>query len=492
MAHTAAPRRRPLATVAVVAFAASVATSIPYAILWARAPEGTVFLGLKAVNSADHLTYVAWMRQAVPGSLFMRNLYTAESVKPTFCLPFFWILGITAKLLGLDPILMLHLARALATVVLGFVVWWFAGVFARGPSRIRAALLLGLGTSLPGLIPEASPISACYDSVVLATSWALLLLATGLLRQGLAPRRPFRLFAAGIAASALAVVHPYDAVTFGAVAVAGTLATGAAGGLARRFGSLSITLAAFAPGCAFVAWSVLSNPLMARWAQVPRPLQLWGLLSFGILWIAAGNAIYSARDRLDPFLLAWLAVELVLVLVPSPVARRLIEGLQAPLSILATIGIESWIERGWGRFARLLEVTFYPAAVLMLMLDASGVLPVPRPLPKSLVADIQDLAREPRGVVFCQPDLGYYIPALVGRQVYAGNYGLTVDWERKLYDWDSFIDGNLTPAELARRRVSVVLAPRETDLSRYGLEKAHDLRLLTVWSLRARTGRESP
>ena len=57
----------------IVALLVAVATSIPYATLWWRTPVDHVYLGLKPVNSADHLTYAAWMIQAERGELLFKN-----------------------------------------------------------------------------------------------------------------------------------------------------------------------------------------------------------------------------------------------------------------------------------------------------------------------------------------------------------------------------------------------------------------------------------
>lgn len=463
--------------VALVAMAVAVATSLPYAWSALATGNGQVYLGMKAVNSADFMTYVAWMVQDEP-SPWLRNLYTSDPGAGRILVPFFWLLGVAARASGLSPILVLHLARAASCLVLYPVLFWLCGLFFTGRSRARAFLLLGLGTGLPGFIPEVSPISACYDSALFAISWALLCAGLGLAHVGLDRRRQGQSAGAGAIASVLAVIHPYDAVTILAVAVTAAIAARGSAPRARLVHVAIVALAA-APGVALTAWNVATTPGLAEWASVARPAIWWSPLSFGCLWIGAAYALARCRDRCPRFAVVWLATSLVLIALPSPIARRLLQGVQAPLAILATIGFEALIARGWARFARLTEVTFYPAAVLMLVVEP--LLPAPPRLPAKVVADLRALGDLPPGAILADPAVSYFVPPLSGKPVHCGNYGLTPAYDAKKDDWGGFVKGTIGISELRARHIAYVAAPRSIPLDDRGLPRLRELSTLIVY-----------
>lgn len=468
-----------------VCAAATVATLLPYLALWLRSPPGYCYLGLKAVNSDDHLTYVAWMEQALRGSgPWMQNLFTVESRGGDYFIPFFWIIGAVGRLLGASAMAAFHGSRLVAAFLLFLSCWWFVGTFFGGWSRVRAFLLLAFGTGLPGFVPEASPISAAYDATLMAASWALVLVAFGTFRRGLLDGSVRDLLTAGVAGAVLAVIHPYDVVPLVAVMTISALLPVAKASFPARFGRLAISGAVITLGVAFTAWLVLSSPLLRAWAEHPRPMFWWALLSFGALWIGAAAAVW--RREAEPFLLIWLTAGLVLCFIPSPIARRLVQGLQAPLAVLATIGFEGWIARGWGRFARLTEVTIYPAAVMTLLLDPSFILFDKLPpyyVECDLLADVRELETLPPGLLFTPPGLGYLVPPLTARQVWAGNYGLTLNFADKRLDYTRLADGKLDGDDLARMGARYVVTLGGGLEGRPGIRHLRTLRKIQVWEV---------
>jgi hypothetical protein len=469
-----------LPSVLVIGLAVAMATSLPYLLMLVSTDSGYTYLGLKAVNSADHLTYAAWMRQAADGNLWFKNLYSTESSEANILLPFFWVLGRGAGLLGIDVILFQHLARALFAMALVVVCWHFAGVFLRGASRVRAFLLLALGTGLPGLIPEASPISAAYDSALLAASWTLLMAAFGLFYTGMHDGRRASVVLSGVIAGVLAVIHPYDAVPLGTVMALATLLPVFPGRPLERVARSAWAVCPFLLGVWFTASQVLGNPVLADWATDPRPFSWWGLLSFGALWLGAAAGMKSTL-RSQPFLWLWLIIGLLLLAVPTPIARRLIQGLQAPLVILATLGFETLVVGGWGRISRLSQASLYPATAVMLFIDPVGLVPAPALLTDDQVADIRELATLPAGAVLADPTLSYVIPPLAGRQVYCGNYSLTIDYERKIVTFEEVMRGTMPRAPLP---TSFLLAPIEWVPGDMPVTPVRTLRTFRVFEMR--------
>jgi len=462
----------------VAALAASVAlvTSLPYLAASALTDPDMAYFGLKAVNSADNLTYAAWMRQAQDQAWF-QNLYTTESQTADILLPFFWVLGRTAAALGIDVIVFQHVARAIFAFAMTLTAWGFTGVFLDGASRLRAFALLAFGTALPGLVPEASPISAAYDSAILAASWTLLLAAYGLFHVGMSQDSRAALVGSGLSAGALAIMHPYDAIPLGAVMLFAVLLPIYPGTAVVRAIRSCWTALPFLAGVAFTATQVLGNSVLLAWARDPRPFSPWILIAFGALWIGAAAALRFGSHA-PAFLWVWLAIGLALLVVPSPVARRLVQGLQAPLAILGTLGFEALARQGYLRLSRLSYASFFPAAVLMLVLDPVGLLPRPAQLSAAQAADLREFASLPAGAILADPGLSYYIPPLSGRQVYCGNYSLTIDYSQKAQHFAEVLEGRRSPSSLP---VSIVVAPLEWQSTHPELVAVRDFRTVRAF-----------
>src|SRR5262245_31783609 len=123
---------------ALISLLATLATLIPYVVLWLRAPDGYCYLGIKAVNSDDHLTYVAWIEEALRGSgPWMQNLFTVESKGGDYFIPFFWAIGAAGRPFGATAMQMFHASRLVAAFLLFVTCWWFAGTYFQGWSRVR-------------------------------------------------------------------------------------------------------------------------------------------------------------------------------------------------------------------------------------------------------------------------------------------------------------------------------------------------------------------
>ncbi|MFN7974849.1 MAG: hypothetical protein U0166_21270 [Acidobacteriota bacterium] len=458
------------------------ATSAPAISWWLRTPPGQVGLGGDFVSLGDFLTYVSWLKQAEQGHLLFLNLYDPVPQERTLFLPFFLVLGTLARVTGAPAMLALHLARAAASVLLFLTARGFVrAMLPEDGARVRAFLMLALGTGLPALVPEASPVSAMFDSALHAFSWCLFLVAArawlagpARTRGGQAPalrgggvdrhatggeqgggRAPALQSAsaagaaiAGICASALLFVHPYDAVTLTTIVAATSIDA-----MARRtrgsFGRFATFGLCAAPAAAHVAWTVARSPALRTWAMFPRRTSGWELLSFGTIAVLALLAALAPRRDLDRALLIWIAAELALVLLPLPSQRRYILGLQAPLAILAARGFDALIARGLRRTAKYLLACAFPVSVLMLLIDATNLTRSARFVDAGLVAEIRELEKLPPGVIFARPYLGQLIAPFAGRQVFAGHPGQTPDIAGKTRVWEDFAAGKVSDAELA-------------------------------------------
>lgn len=440
--------------------AAVVATlAVPYLYHWARTPAGLRYHGCDYVNLGDLYSYAAWMKQAQMGHLLFVNLYDPAPQPRTLFLPLFLVLGNVARLTGLDLLLTLHLARVAASVALLCAARWFTRTLAADPGEhLRSFLLLALGTGLPALVPEASPISSMYDHAHHTVGWTILLIGAGnwlgAILEG-ATRR--RVLATGAAASLLFVVHPFEAVSLLAMVVATTLAmlaTEARGRVATAAAAVAVLAA---PGAAIVAVSLAGNPAVAGWARAPRPAAGWELLSFGTITLLALAALLAPTSRRLALLWCWVGTGLLLMFGPMPSGRRYVQGLQAPLALLAATGFSVLVRREWRRTAALLMAAAFPVAILIPLIDLTSLVPTPRYIDAALIDDLRTLESLPPGAVFTSPSIGYFIPPFAGRGVYAGHFEATPDFELRRDTYQRFERGDRAAADLHGLGVRYVL-----------------------------------
>lgn len=252
--------------------------SLPYLYLAARTPQGTVFLGSDPVNLGDIYSYVAWMKQAKEGHLLFIDLYDPAPQERVIFLPLFLLLGWIWRLSNLHPILILHLFRVGASLLLLMVVRRFVVAEVRDATdRVPAFLLLALGTGLPWLVPEATPVSAMYDSGLHTLGFALLLqgISSWLafcrqIRAGeVSPNKTRAPVVTGLSGALLLLCHPYDALTLLAVVgVTGSLVA------AKRFSPMlracPMVLLPMLAAAIPLGRALLKNPMIAAWAKVPE------------------------------------------------------------------------------------------------------------------------------------------------------------------------------------------------------------------------------
>src|SRR3989442_11142723 len=94
----------------IAAIAVATLASLPYLLLWAITPPDKVFWGF-VNNPDDHCVYLAWMRQAEQGQLFLRNLFTSDPQSGLTINLFFLLLGLLGPVTHPPPALIFHLAR---------------------------------------------------------------------------------------------------------------------------------------------------------------------------------------------------------------------------------------------------------------------------------------------------------------------------------------------------------------------------------------------
>jgi hypothetical protein len=212
---------------------------------------------------------------------------------------------------------------------------------------------------------------------------------------------------------------------------------------------LGVAIVTSLPVMAYNAWLFVREPVYAAWAAqnlILSPHPLHYLAAYGVLLASASlglrgrpapglpAAAGSGRLCLLRLLLpvVWVASMPVLVYLPFNLQRRLAEGVQVPLSLLAALGLLSGRLRGLGLrlAAGAVMVTLSLTNALLLVGNSLALRGQPAPIYRDAdeVAALDWLAGRvaPDDVVLAAYSTGNYLPARVGARVFVGHGPETV------------------------------------------------------------------
>lgn len=124
---------------------------VPFLIVWQSTPPGWQFTGI-LVNPLDGHSYLAKMTQGSAGDWLFHLTYTPEAHPGAFIFTFYLALGHVARLVGAPNVIIFHLARLLAGLLLLLTVFRFVAHVTPYPGERRLALLYwsGFGLGLAG------------------------------------------------------------------------------------------------------------------------------------------------------------------------------------------------------------------------------------------------------------------------------------------------------------------------------------------------------
>jgi hypothetical protein len=353
------------------------ATSIPYILAATRQPPGFVFGGF-LLNPVDGFSYLAKMREGADGAWLFRLPFAPEPGAGAFLFVYYLLLGHLSRLLGVGPLVVFHLARAIGVMAMVAAAGAFLDRFVpEGHGRTWAwrMTLVGSGWGWAALpagilaldlwVPEAIPALSAYASAHFPLSMALLWFGGLCIFPGLRGRS--RLLISFACGAALSLIQPFAAGTL-IVVSSGWIAIEAWSGKGRRgegVGDSLGALAAFgigaAPVLAYDGFVVLTHPALREWNRqnlTPTPgvwetvLAFLPLLALAALAMAKRESWSSSRVR---FLAAWGLVNLALLYAPLGLQRRFVLGASLPLAALGALGVETLAPgRRWLATAALL------------------------------------------------------------------------------------------------------------------------------------------
>jgi hypothetical protein len=335
-------------------------TCLPYLINYLGTPPGASYVWAVGFLP-DTLGNLMFSRQAAEGRFLFADLFTSEPHAPSFFNPFFLALGWFQGVTGLFPPLALQLFRLLAGALLvtgvhRLCLRLFHGTPERRFAFLAVMLAGGLGFLAPffpsfGMSadihgPEITVFSSLYQQAHFTAALAIIAFMTVLFISAIERGSMVRATGAGLLYLLLVSIHPYDAPV---PVVAGAL------WLALR-SRLNDTPPPWKP---FLLFAILPLPIILydyslidsvpvfrefyRDGLVARP---WPIADYLLGWafaipFAAIGAVRAWKSRESAWLfpLSWVAVTPLLMLLPTPSARRVVEGFPVFLSLLAVRGI---------------------------------------------------------------------------------------------------------------------------------------------------------
>ena len=493
-------REKRLATRILVAFVALI--SLPYLLAALLTPTNMVWTGL-LFSADDQNVHLTWARQARDGAFFSRDLFTTESLvsgeRPLFFNVFTIFIGILWRLTGLEGAFWYHILRVAAAAI----ALWQLHQLARTVTQNRpalenarlstlglAAFTFGLGfvaTMLPALlkivnfldrpdnaappeivpfVPEAFLLSSALFYPLNIVSLALLLF---LFRALIVQKSPLGAF---FAALLLGNIHTYDALPF-------LLALGAGFFIVERAKPSKTLVCAFFGALIPVVYQFLvfrgSAEFRLKAVTQTLPPPLWQfLISFAPLLILAflGRKIWRELPA-TRWLLIWATATFLMVFAPPsifPFARKMVEGLQLPLLVLAGLGLAQTIKKPIFQGAVIAILSLSPLVFLGWLAQNTiennsarwRFLMPPHFLSASQAQALQALEKAPKnGAVLCLPYLGSYVPRATGKFVYFGHWAETLDFERKFGLVKAFYENRMSPTQarafLRENRIAYVV-----------------------------------
>jgi hypothetical protein len=484
--------KREYCFVLIVGVVALAITSIPYALGAALAAEDRVFGGF-VYALEDCYSYLAKMRQGAEGAWLFHIAYTSEPHMGTLFFPFHLLLGKIAALLpGNDLVAWMvwvyHAARWVFGLGLLLTVYRFLAVFTERVVVRRVAWLMatfggGLGwlivvlgqsdwlgfPPLDFILPEGFTFLVLYAFPHIALARTLLLWGILFLLKAWRPGDGIRntqhvlpisySMLTGFVWLLMGLVVPFYVPVAWAVTGAAwlVLCVRLRRALWREAGLAAIPALVSAPVVGYSLWVFNSDPVYEVWSLqnlILSPHPLHYLAAYGVLLALAFFAVRDAwRDERPVWLaLAWVGVAPFLVYLPFNLQRRLVEGVQVPLSLLAAWGLwriancELQIANRLITHSRISNLRpGLVMTVVVTMLSLTNVLLVAgnclalRGLPGPIYRDAGEVAAldwlskqvEPEDVVLSSYETGNYLPARVWARVFVGHGPETVYFAEK-------------------------------------------------------------
>lgn len=454
-------------------------TSLPY-LLGCYLSSREMHFGGFVIAVEDGNSYMAKMGQGAQGDWLFHLPYTSEDHDRAILFTFHLLLGKLARLSDLSLVNVYHLARLLCGLLLLWMIYVFISYFVPFVALRRIAFLLvcfssglgwllitlGLLSDIPidFLLPEAFTFLLIYAFPHLALARTLMLGTFVLTLTAFRHNRFLWAILAGIACFLVGLIVPFYVgvayIVLGSYLLA--LLWKRRQVPWRELGLTASVAFISAPVLLYNGYVFWTNPIFRVWAEQnlilsPHPLHyVSGYAIVALLAIGGIGYVLRRSESERLFLVSWVLVVPLLLYIPFNLQRRLIEGFQIPLCILAGLGLaryvlpavtRSGLTRSLTRFQRYTRPKlrrFVTIAIILLtipsnlLLVATSLIQVsglsPPIFHEGMELEAMDwLATHtrPSDIVLSSYKVGNYIPARSGNRVFLGHGPETIHVEEK-------------------------------------------------------------
>ena len=503
---------------------------IPYGQGYSLQNDTNRFMGLVGRDAIDdNNVYLGLMRQSAEGRVLFTNNFTPEANPPALFNFLYLSLGRVSRWTGWSLDLTHRLFGALSILLLTLTIYSFIATAIRRPFYRRFALVLACfgggflwasrlilratGINLRPITAWLVEVNLFHAMIVYPHFVFAAALMTGSLAMYLKSERVRRYMpaaAAGCVATILAASHAFEAVAFIPIAGAYLVLDGL--GMGRMPGASRWKCCALVIGMPVAMllanrWMLILEPawgdVVTRLSfQTPDPFRLaMGLgAAFVITVLTFEGFLRIDRPSGERMAKAWVLMVLVLAYVPFINWRwHLLNGIQIPLSILATQGLRRTLfrriqlrRRALGKARILPHGVWAPAPQMALMalvalvccLSAANLflnyedqvreISSPTYLTRGELAAMDWMSRNVslESVVLASYKTGNYVPRLAGQRVFLGEDMLTQGFEIRAREVGQFYstqwDDTQRQSLLRRFQVGyVVYGPTERELGSY-------------------------
>ena len=348
-------------------------TSLPYLFGIIRAGNQFSFLGLYPPGNADTNAYISSIKQVTQGRVFLENLFTSEAQQGSIFHPLWLLLGWAAGLFRMSALLIFHLARVVMGVLFLLFLYFFLGIVFPDSRRRNIAYVLAVFSSGLGIffsmglnlayptdaltllapsdqwITESNTfLTLMHSPLFLLSQLMLLVLFWLFLREG----RIRNFFLVGGLFLLFVLMHPYDTVTVAVLLPSFVIMRilrdphFSLTALRRAVRRLVILALCALPPLAMFLVAARTEPAIGGWLKqnitLSPPPQSY-IIGYGLLLFFAVPGFLAMRKTRDPamlFVLTWVVVSSILLYLPFQFNRRMSNGFEIPLAILAAVGID--------------------------------------------------------------------------------------------------------------------------------------------------------
>ena len=476
-------------------------TFLPYGIGVFGGEKGYVFMGTPIVAPADYRSYLAWIDQARHGALLFYNYSAPLSLSTTGVLfhPIFLTLGVVGRLTGLSSVLLYHLATSFAAGVLCLISYRFFATFTTSLTQRRCAILLficatGVGAFLYGTpsgfdLPEFSMFIRMNNYLLGSIDAIITLTAFLVVLEGDRPLSRKDGILIGLLLGFLSLVHPYMVVVSYATIMLYVFYRDRSTSKFHWY-PLALAFIMLLPCVLWQALALAKDPSFAMWFFLDMHTERYRLVElivgYGLILPLSLYGLYiTGRELLrgkQALLFIWMLVMLCGMYQPlfPGVARRLGEGLLAPLAFYGSAALAVILQRKPGRALMLFSLPLLLWGNIMYAVAQSESYKEGPTRPSmeevspdalSVMAWLDDHTTE-RSVIFSAGGFGSVIPAFVNARVMFGHPSLMPSEKSQVYTTLQLLTASSTDTSawnLFMKDIDYIVV--DDELRSYGFQK---------------------